>query len=164
MKCSLGSFLCLAALVFGSTSISHAATNATVGQLSCVSSNGPTITARISYFDVTQASVINTGSQSSGAGAGKTSFNPFVIHTSLANFTAFAGAQVFQSCTLTPTTAGANIQYEFALVAITSVDGIADGRHTDGEEPQAYTKVSFEYAGLKVQSSNNGGSSKDHNN
>ena len=78
MKFNRSTLLGLASLVLCGASAAHAA----VGQLSCTS-NTSTVTANISFYDLGLSNALNIGSQSSGAGAGKVTFNPLEIHTAV---------------------------------------------------------------------------------
>src|SRR5271165_7623780 len=91
-----------------------------VAQMSCTSS-AKTLTFNVSYFDLGVTQTVNIGSASGGAGAGKTTFQPLVVHTSFAPFQSlFAAAEVgshFDSCTLTTkNSTGAVIEFMLKTV------------------------------------------------
>jgi type VI protein secretion system component Hcp len=155
--------LCFASILVCGSPSAHAA----IGQLTCSSNSGTVFSTNVSYYDV---NVVSTaGSQSSGAGAGKVTFNPLVVHIPLANFQTLlpvvTAGTAFSSCTLLSTTAGSHIQYDFHQITITSIDAIAEGPHGDHEQSSAYTKVSLTYGALQVQTSsgtNDGGVDSGH--
>jgi len=109
-------------------------------------------------FDVEQ--VLNIGSQASGAGAGKITFNPLTVTTAPdantpAVFQAAATGQAFKAAELViPTTGGAVETFDFSLVAVKTVawaGGSAGGGPGDGPGAQASTEtIAFEYGALRV--------------
>ena len=141
-------------LLFGS-SVAHAA----VGQLTCTS-NSSTITGNVSFFDLGLVNNPNIGSQTSGAGAGKVTFNPLEIHTSLVNFQQFfqalATGAAFSSCTLAVRANGNHIDYTFKLVAVASVDAIARSPRTDRDQPASYLDVKLNYGAIEVNTNSGG--------
>jgi len=108
-------------------------------------------------FDIEQ--VLNIGSQSSGAGAGKVTFNPFQItrKTDRISPTLFAmccGGQHFKQVVLCLRRAGGDtatsgttfLRFDFGLVAVKTISWSgSDGDESPKEE------VTFEYGALKVQ-------------
>jgi Type VI secretion system effector, Hcp len=126
---------------------------APVAKVSCTSS-AQTLTFNVSYFDLGVTSSASTGSSSSGAGAGKATFQPLVVHTSLAQFqslfTAATTGSVFASCTLTTTkSTGEAIEFTLKLVTVTQVDAIA---HSTTADATAYTQATLEYGSVEVTS------------
>lgn len=107
-------------------------------------------------FDIEQ--VLNIGSQSSGAGAGKVTFNPFQItrKTDKASpmlFVMCCGGQHFQQVTLCIRRAGGDtttsgttfLRFDFGLVAVKTISWSgSDGDESPKEE------VTFEYGALKI--------------
>ena len=156
MKVNCATILCLTVLLACGSSAASAA----VAQLSCAATTGAMLTANVSYYDVGLTQPVGIGSGSSGAGAGKVTFNPLHIHTSLANFVAFfeaaATGAAFSACTLT-SRVGVNgtIEYDFKLVAVSSVDAIGQDTHADQDGPAAYTDVKLVFGALQVHTPGN---------
>jgi hypothetical protein len=145
MKFNRSTLLGLASLTLLGATIAHAA----VGQLSCTS-NTSTINANLSFYDLGLSNTLNIGSQSSGAGAGKVTFNPLEIHTAVI------------SCTLTAKTNGEAVEYKFSLVAISSLDAIARSPRTAEDKPASYLDVKLIFGAVEVKTSagtDDGGSS-----
>lgn len=118
-------------------------------------------------FDIEQ--VLNIGSQSSGAGAGKVTFNPFTVtrktdRASPLFFSMCCAGQHFKEVTLYIRRAGGGaggvggaqgsgmtsgttfLRFDFALVAVKTISWSgSDGDESPKEE------VAFEYGALKVQ-------------
>ncbi|MDE2581313.1 MAG: type VI secretion system tube protein Hcp [Rhodospirillales bacterium] len=119
-------------------------------------------------FDIEQT--LNMGSQSSGAGAGKVTFNPYSItrktdRASAALFTMCCAGQHFKQVSLYIRKAGGNtgggisgagsqsatsgvtfLRFDFALVAVKSISWSG----SDGDEAPK-EEVQFEYGALKIQ-------------
>jgi type VI secretion system secreted protein Hcp len=107
-------------------------------------------------FDIEQ--VLNIGSQSSGAGAGKVTFNPFQItrksdRISATLFQMCCGGQHFKQVALCLRRAGGDtstsgttfLRFDFGLVAVKTISWSgSDGDESPKEE------VTFEYGALKV--------------
>jgi hypothetical protein len=127
-----------------------------VGTLTCASSAGQ-IKFNVSYFTFGLTQPLNIGSQSSGAGAGKVTFQPLEVHAALSTFgslvdSASTGA-AFQTCVLaTKLGDGTQAEFEFKLVAIASLTASAS-RFPDREDTARYTDVQFEYGAVEVKSS-----------
>jgi len=142
----------LASILVVGTAVAQAA----VGQLTCTSS-ASTITANLSYYDFGFANTLNIGSSSSGAGAGKVTFSPLEVHTSLINFLPFFKAvttgATFSSCTLATKTGGNSIDYTFRLVAVSSVDAIARSPRAPNNQPAAYLDVKMAFGAVEVTTS-----------
>jgi hypothetical protein len=161
-RCAL---LGLASILLYGSSVAHAA----VGQLTCTS-NTSAITANLSFFDLGLVNTLNVGSQSSGAGAGKITFSPLEIHTSLVNFQQFFQAvttgAAFSTCTLAVKANGNNIDYTLKIVAVASVDAIARSPRTDRDKSASYLDVKLNYGAIEVKTNNgsdDGGSEGDWN-
>jgi hypothetical protein len=150
MKAIGRTFLGLASLIFCGASVAHAA----VGQLSCTS-NSATITANLSFYDLGLSNTVN--GESTGAGAGKATFSPLEIHTSVINFQQFFQAAergtAFSSCTLTTKIGAETMEYKFSLVAISSLDAIARSPRNDRDKPASYLDVKLMYGAVEVQTS-----------
>jgi type VI protein secretion system component Hcp len=144
--------IALCSLVLSSAAVSHTAQPA--GAMVCAGSAG-TLTLPVSFFDVGVSS--GTGSASSGAGAGKVTFQPFVVHVPLSHFTSLYQAVVagthFSTCTLTTQdSSGANIEFVLSLVSIQNVNAVASS--AAGESPRyAYVKAEMQFGGITVQTS-----------
>ncbi len=117
-------------------------------------------------FDIEQ--VLNIGSQSSGAGAGKVTFNPFTVtrktdRASPKLFTMCCAGQHFKVVSLylrragaggtsleaaqgSVTSGGTFLRFDFALVAIKSISWSG----SDGDEAPK-EEVAFEYGALQVR-------------
>jgi type VI protein secretion system component Hcp len=156
MKFNRKMLLGLASLALWGASVAHAAV---VGQLACAS-NTANITANISFYDLGLSNTLNIGSQSSGAGAGKVTFNPLEIHTAVVNFSQFfqhlASGGTFSSCTLVTRTNGETVEYTFTLVGITSLDAIARSPHTEGDMPASYLDVKLNFGSVQVKTATGG--------
>jgi hypothetical protein len=161
MKLNRSTLLGLASLTLCGATIAHAS----VGQLSCTS-NTSTITANLSFYDLGLSNTLSIGSQSSGAGAGKVTFNPLEIHTAVINFAQFfqvaQNGATFSSCTLSAKTNGEAVEYKFSLVAISSLDAIARSPRTAEDKPASYLDVKLAFGAVEVKTSagsDDGGSS-----
>lgn len=158
MARNFASGLCLAAVLAIGPTVAHAA----VGRISCASSAGTTLSAEVSYYDLGLVSPINVGSQSSGAGAGKVTFNPLEIHVSLDDFRQFFALATqgrgFESCALTSHVGASRIRYDFKLLELLSVDAVAGAATDDSGAkagvPSAYTDVKFSYGAVRIQTDN----------
>jgi type VI secretion system secreted protein Hcp len=137
-----------------------------VGQMSCTSS-AQTLTFNVSYFDLGVTQTVNIGSASGGAGAGKATFQPLVVHTSFVPFRSlFAAAEAgshFETCTLTTrNSTGEVIEFTLKIVLVQQVDAIAQSATADSART-AYTEVNFVYGSVQVTSpgsdADDGGSS-----
>jgi|SRR5271165_3712311 len=130
-----------------------------VAQMSCTSS-AQTLTFNLSYFDLGVTQTVNIGSASGGAGAGKATFKPLVVHTSFAPFEslfeAAAAGSHFETCTLTTkNSTGEVIEFSLKTVFVTEVDAIAQSATADSTRT-AYTQVNFEYGSVQVTSPGTG--------
>src|SRR5208337_986037 len=122
--------------------VTSAACAVPVGQMSCTSS-AKTLTFNVSYFDLGVTQTVNVGSASGGAGAGKATFQPLVVHTSFAHF---------HSCTLTTkNSTGEVIEFTLKIVLVSQVDAIAQSATADSART-AYTEVNFVYGSVQVTS------------
>jgi len=140
--------LCL--VLSGGASAAHAAP---VAQVSCTSS-AQTLSFNVSFFDLGVTQTVTIGSASGGAGAGKATFQPLVLHTSLAPFqslfNAAAAGTFFENCTLTTkNSTGEVIEFLLKTVAVTKVDAIAQSASAAAART-AYTQVTFEYGSVQV--------------
>lgn len=157
MKC-LGAFsLAVCALALSAS----AAYARPVGTLTCTGSSGQ-LRFNVSYFNFGLQNALNIGSQSSGAGAGKVTFQPLEVHASLSTFSSLmsqaANGTPLQSCVLNTTVSdGSQAEFEFKLVVIASLNAVAS-MPAQSNEPARYTDVNFEYGAIEVRSS---GSSDD---
>ncbi len=127
-----------------------------VGSLSCTGSSS-SVQFNVSYFTFGIEQTLNIGSQSSGAGAGKATFQPLEVHAALSAFQPLvlptAEGQAFQSCALTVTQKdGTTTEFDFNLVAIKSLT-VAASSSAEGGNPAQYTDVQFEFGAVKVKSS-----------
>ena len=139
-------------LLLGSAAVSHAAQPA--GAMVCAGSTG-NLTFNVSLFDIGVSNTTSIGSSSSGAGAGKVTFQPLVIHTALSNFTSLfevaANGSHFSSCTLTTRdSTGGNIEFLFNLVTVQSVNAIVSSA-TDHSPRFAFVKADMEFGGIQVR-------------
>ena len=130
-----------------------------VGTLACTGSTGQ-IKFNVSFFTFGVEDPLNIGSQSSGAGAGKVTFQPLEVHAALSTFASLVGPATegkdFQSCILTTAFGdGAQSEFEFKLVVISSLAAAASSPAQQGE-PARYTDVKFEYGAVEVKSSGSG--------
>ena len=138
-----------------------------VGTLECTSSNGQ-VKFNISYFTFGLANTLNIGSQSSGAGAGKVTFQPLDVHASLSTFASLAdiasAGGYFQSCALTTTFRdGSATEFDFKLVAIQSLSASASMPGHFGEASR-YTDVNLIFGAVQVKtnsSQDDGGTEPD---
>ncbi|HEX4285889.1 MAG TPA: hypothetical protein VHZ28_12410 [Terracidiphilus sp.] len=133
-----------------------------VGTLTCTSSSSGQVKFNVSYFNFGVQNTLNIGSQSSGAGAGKITFQPLEVHASLSAFSSLlapaSNGSVFQTCMLnTSLSDGSQAEFEFKLVAIASLNAVAS-MPAQTNEPARYTDVNFQYGAIEVRST---GSSDD---
>ena len=149
-------FAVVCALAFGAASVVYARP---VGTLACTSSNGQ-VKFNVSYFTFGVATPTNIGSGSSGAGAGKVTFEPLEVHAALSTFASLVDAAstgvAFQSCTLSTTFGdGSQAEFEFRPVVISSLTASANMPGHNGE-PARYTDVNLVYGAVQVKSSGSG--------
>lgn len=152
MKISRGIFVALCVLAVFAASVAHAKP---VGTLACTSSTGQ-VKFNVSYFTFGLETPLNIGSQSSGAGAGKVTFQAFEVHAALSTFSslieAASSGTAFQTCMLRTTFGdGSQADFEFKLIAISSLTAAASMPAQPGE-PARYTDVKFEYGAVEVKS------------
>lgn len=142
-----------------------ASAQSSIAKLSCSSASSD-IAVNISYYNIGITNALNIGSQSSGAGAGKVTFMPGVLHASLSNFDTFAklasAGTSLGTCTLRATTrTGSTLELELALVVVKSAYAVVgEGDPGSNTRETAYTEVDIEYGGLRVKTStgsDNGG-------
>jgi type VI secretion system secreted protein Hcp len=149
MKMNAG-LLVLCVMFAGTSRAVHAAP---VGQMSCTTS-AQTLKFNVSYFDFGVTQTLNIGSSSGGAGAGKATFQPLVVHTSFAPFLELVDAatsgKLFESCTLTTKNSAGEV-FEFLLktVGVKEVDAIAQSATPDAGRT-AYTQVTLEYLTAQI--------------
>ncbi len=139
------------------------AANAAIGTFSCSTSGGtPIFSTNVSYYDVSLAEVTSTGV--SGAGAGKVTFNPLIVHTPLSTFASFSldalSGTSFGSCALVSNTRDGSITYAFQLISLTNVEAIAKTPHPgpdgyfvtqrDGDQNDAYTKLTLSFGAIQT--------------
>jgi hypothetical protein len=124
--------------------------------------NSSDIIASLSFFDIGITPSNNTGSSSSGAGAGKATFQTAEFHMSLSKFTEFVGA-AFDKCFVDTLLADGNkVQYSLILVSIQSIAAIAQSPHNPTDTPAAYTDLALQFGGISVKTisgSDDGGTS-----
>lgn len=126
-----------------------------VGTLTCTGSSGQ-VKFNVSYFNFGLQNALDIGSQSSGAGAGKVTFQPLEVHASLSTFSDLVGpaasGTAFQSCLLnTSLNDGSRAEFEFKLVVIASLNAVAS-MPAQNNEPARYTDVNFRYGAVEVKS------------
>ncbi|HVW69835.1 MAG TPA: type VI secretion system tube protein Hcp [Steroidobacteraceae bacterium] len=151
------------ALLLGSAAVSEAATPA--GAIVCTGSAGA-LSFNVSFFDIGLANPTDVGSSSSGAGAGKVTFQPFVIHAALSSFPklfeAAATGTHFSSCTLTTQdSSGGSMEFRLSQVLVQSVNAIASSA-TSHAPRFAYVKADMAFGAVEVRTStgvDDGGSS-----
>jgi hypothetical protein len=134
--------------------LAHVANAAPVGSLSCTTNNGD-IKFNVSFFTFGVAQTLNIGSGTSGAGAGKATFQPLEVHAALSTFaTLFLPAVqgvAMQNCMLTTAmTDGSTTTFEFKPVAIKMLTVVAEKTGTT-ETPAQYVDVQFEYLDVLVK-------------
>jgi hypothetical protein len=126
---------------------------ADVIKLSCTSTSG-SLTSNVSSYDIGLAQSSNIGSASTGAGAGKVTFNPIDIHVPLAEFSTFLpfveDGRLFTTCTLSHTTGNRTTEYEFKPVAISSLDAIGG---SGADSNVSYADLKLVFGQLLVQTS-----------
>lgn len=150
-RCALRAGVCALAVCFSSLAFARP-----VGTLTCTSSTDQ-VKFNVSYFTFGVAQPLNIGSQSSGAGAGKVTFQPLEVHASLSTFGSLVDAAsngvAFQSCALTTRFSdGTQSEFDFKLVAISSLTASAS-RFPDRDDAARYTDIQFEYGAVQVKSS-----------
>ena len=153
MKSHRAFFVALCTLIGSCTPLAHAKP---VGTLTCTGSTGQ-VKFNISYFTFGITAPTDIGSGSSGAGAGKVTFQPLEIHAALSTFSTLAvpasNGENFQTCNLTSTfNDGSQTQFEFKLVLISSLTAAAS-MPAQPNEPARYTDVKFAYGAVEVKSS-----------
>lgn len=134
--------------------LAQAANAAPVGSLSCTTNTGD-IKFNVSFFTFGVTQTLNLGSSSSGAGAGKATYQPLEVHAALSTFATLLVPAVqgvaMQSCTLTTTLSdGSAATFEFKPVAIKELTAVGEKTGTN-ETPAQYTDVQFEYLNVEVK-------------
>ena len=124
-----------------------------VGTLTCGDA-AQQVQMSLSYYDIGSQANTNTGSQSSGAGAGKVVFEPLEIHTDPGEFPLLLQmvemGYGFKSCTLvTSGSKRGGASFEFDLVTVKSVNAIGGVPPREDAAPSEYTDVVFEYGAMK---------------
>lgn len=150
---SLGAFV-LGVCVLGLSAATSAYARP-VGTLNCTTSAGQ-IKFNVSYFNFGVQNTLSIGSASSGAGAGKITFQPLEVHAALSTFSsllpALSTGGVIQSCLLNTTMGdGSPVEFEFKLVALASLNAVAS-MPAQNSEPARYTDANFEYGAVEVRS------------
>lgn len=135
-------------------SIAQSAHAVPVGTMTCSTATDE-IKFNVSYFTFGLQNPSSLGSGSSGAGAGKVTFQPLEVHAALSTFeslvsTASNGTHL-ESCTLATRLAdGTRATFLFKLLAVQSLTAVASstGNRT---EPAQYTDVQFLYGAVEVK-------------
>lgn len=149
-KSSQWLFALLALVVFGAAQSANAVP---VGTLTCSTATDQ-VKFNVSYFTFGLQNPISIGSASSGAGAGKVTFQPLEVHAALSTFeslvsTASDGTHL-ESCSLvTRLSDGTRATFLFKLLAVQSLTVVASstGNHSD---PAQYTDIQFLYGSVQV--------------
>jgi type VI protein secretion system component Hcp len=146
--------IALWSIILGTAAVSHAAQP--TGSLACTGDTR-SLTFNVSFFDIGVSDSLNIGGESAGAGAGKVTFNPFVVHAALSTFPVLFDAastgEHFATCTLTTqASSGENIELTLKNVAIQSVDAIASS--ATGQLPRyAFIKAELQFESIQVRTS-----------
>jgi hypothetical protein len=154
MKSRTAFFAGMCTLLLCLPSLAHAKT---VGTLTCTASTGQ-VKFNVSFFTFGLVQTLNIGSQSSGAGAGKATFQPLEVHAALSTFSSLveaAGAgTAFENCILTTSfNDGSTTEFEFKLVAIKQLTVVAS-MQAQTNEPAHYTDMQFEFGAVQVKNAN----------
>jgi hypothetical protein len=113
------------------------------------------VTANVSAFDISMVNTETTGSQSSGAGAGKVTFQTAQLTVGFSNFKEFslrvADGGTFQTCTLyAKLDNGDSIHYSFRSVIFTSVAAVASSAVNQSQPDVAYAALTLSHGGLFI--------------
>ena len=124
-----------------------------VGTLTCGDA-AQQVRMDVSYYNFGGQATLSLGSQSSGAGAGKETFPPLEIHTSLGEFPVLLQltqmGQHFSTCTLvTNGDKHERAAFEFTLLAIKSLSAVGEAPAREDATPSQYADVLFEYGAMK---------------
>jgi hypothetical protein len=116
------------------------------------------VTANASAFDISLVNTETSGSQSSGAGAGKVTFQTAQLTVGLSNFRELslrvADGGTFQTCTLSAKLDNGNsIQYIFRSVIFTSVAAVASSAVNQSQPDVAYATLTLSHGGLFIRRS-----------
>ena len=145
---------CLAALLaLLSPSLLQAAST---GVLTC----GNTTPITVSYFDISAPTTTSTtGTQSSGAGAGKVTFGTLTIHAALQQFGVLAPSigSAFSTCTLTHN----SLTFTFGQTLLTNVDAIAGAASTGVAGAATYVQAVFSIGSISFNGGSDGDSGGD---
>jgi hypothetical protein len=125
------------------------------GKVVCTSNQG-SVAFNVSYFNLGISE--SNASSSSGAGAGKVTFQPLVVHAALSSFETLFEQTVsgghFSNCTLTTQASnGDHVQFTMQLVAVDSVNAIASSA-TSQSPHYAYVEAHLLYGGIQVSEPN----------
>ena len=134
--------------------IAQSANAVPVGALSCSTATNE-IKFNVSYFTFGLEAPTTIGSSSSGAGAGKVTFQPFDVHAALSTFGSLVGPASegthIATCTLTATLPdGAPATFVFKDLAIQSLTAVAT-MTGNGTDPARYTDVQLVYGAVEVK-------------
>lgn len=148
---------CVVAVVGAGAAVASAATTTrgtipnAVARLTLTPRTGAPIVFEVQDYSFNIEQTLNIGSQSSGAGAGKITFNPFSITTrpgtqTAALFRAMGDGSVFPSAELIVPGPGGRVRLDakFRLIAPKSLREYFGGGGFPAED------VSFEYGGLEL--------------
>ena len=130
-----------------------------VGTLTCTAaSSGSSVTAQVSWYNVTVQDTSSIGTASGGNGAGRVTFSPVELHVSLSKFSEFLPfaetGKLFQQCQLVALAPnGVTSTYTFSPVAVVSVSAVASSS-ANGDHAAAYTDVQLQYGTLGASFSN----------
>ncbi len=151
---------CIVAVVGAGAAVASAATNTqgivpnAVAQLTLTPRTGPPIVFEVQDYSFDVEQTLSIGSQSSGAGAGKVTFNPFTITTrpgtqTAALFRAMGDGSVFPSAELiVPGPRGqVRLDVKFRTIAPKSLREYAGGGGGSGFPAE---DVSFVYGALEL--------------
>jgi hypothetical protein len=158
------SLISAVALVLGS-GVAHASTIAHFSCLNYSSLPGaaqaiaPTdVTVNVSAFDVPLVNLETSGSQSTGAGAGKITFQTAQLTVGFSNFRELslrvADGGTFQACILSAKLDnGDSVQCAFNSVIFTSVTAVASSAVNQSQPDVAYATLTLSHGGLFIRRS-----------
>ena len=131
--------------------------NDVVAHVTCMGTNGGTISVDLTGYMLDLQAPTSIGSQSSGAGAGKVTFSDVEVEVPVKEFVAAASAltsgQSFQSCELSAWHAG-GLVLNFRLVRLAEVQLLGGtSNKTDAEnETEPVVRLIMSYGGLQIRS------------
>jgi type VI protein secretion system component Hcp len=151
--------IALYSIFLGTAAVGHAAQP--VGSLACATGETQSLSFNVSFFDLGLSNSSSTGGASTGAGAGKATYNPLIVHAALSTFPSLADAAAtgehYTTCTLTTqTSSGETIEFILKNVEVQSANAVASS--ATGQLPRyAFVRAELDFESLEIEYRQTGG-------